>query len=87
MSGNATIFLRHEADDALPCEEAAVLLGVPARALARWSHEFAFPSDVGASGTARFPREQIETLAATLAEAHSVEGAIQQARQRLGHDG
>ena len=75
----------HEVARDLPCAEAAELLGMPPGALERWARELEFPSDVGGGGGApRFPREEIETLRETLASAHSVEGAIREARSRLG---
>jgi hypothetical protein len=83
MSGNATTFPWREAEEELGWEEASRLLDVPPDALVRWSRQLAFPSDVGTEGQPRFRREEIETLRATLVDAHSVEGAIQEARRRL----
>jgi len=84
MSGNATTSEWREAEGELPGEEAARLLDVPADALMRWSRQLEFPIDVGGGGPPRFRREEIETLRATLASAHSVEGAVREARRRLG---
>jgi hypothetical protein len=83
VSGNATTFAWREAEDDLAWEDASRLLDVPPDALVRWSRQLAFPRDVGSDGQPRFRREEIETLRETLADAHSVEGAVQEARRRL----
>lgn len=84
VSGNATTFARREATEELPCEEAAALLGMSACALARWARELEFPHDVGGGAVPRFRRPEVEALRDALASAHSVEGAIREARRRLG---
>jgi hypothetical protein len=82
VSGNVTNVTTHATHLSAP--EAAQALAVPEAALARWTCEFGFPTDVGTDGVARFPREQIEALHATLGASHSVEGAIREAQRRLG---
>lgn len=84
MSGNATTYARRDADDQIACADAALLLDVPATALERWSRQLAFPSEVGQGDGPRFRRDEIDALHATLAHAHSVEGAIREARRKLG---
>jgi hypothetical protein len=84
VSGNATTFAWREAEEELPGEEAARLLDMSEEALVQWSRRLEFPVDVGAEGAARFRREEIETLRTAFASTHSVEGAIREARRRLG---
>jgi len=83
VSGNATTSAWREAEDELEQDDAARLLGVPLETLLRWAHELSFPTDVGAEGAPRFRRVELETLRVALTDAHSVEGAIQEARRRL----
>lgn len=83
VSGNATTSAWRGEDPELDQDEAARLLDVPLDTLLRWSRELAFPSDVGAARTPRFRRDELEALRDALVEAHSVEGAIQEARKRL----
>lgn len=86
MSGNATTFAWREegTDERVAWTEAAQLLDVPAETLARWSQQFAFPSNVGAAPDPCFRRREIEALRTTLPSAHSVEGAIREAQRKLG---
>jgi len=56
---------------------------VPPDALVRWSEHLEFPANVGEALSPRFRRQEIESLRAALATAHSVEGAIREARRRL----
>ncbi len=86
MSGNVTSLAGQLGPAGLACDEAAQLLDVAPAALVQWSRQFGFPADVG-DGSPRFRREEIDVLARTLVNAHSIEGAIQDARNRLGHDG
>lgn len=83
MSGNATGHARRGASEELPWKEAARLLDVPPDALVRWSQHLEFPANVGEDLTPRFRREELEVLRAALANAHSVEGAIREARRLL----
>jgi len=83
MSGNATTSAWREADDGVPCDVAARLLDVPPDALVRWSRQLDFPANVGDEHAPRYRREELETLRTALAAAHSVEGAIREARRKL----
>jgi len=84
VDGNATGPVSWEAEkEDVPWKEAARLIGVPPDALVRWSQQLEFPANVGEDLTPRFRREELEALRATLATAHSVEGAIREARRQL----
>ena len=85
MSGNATTYVWSEpADEDLACCEAARLLDIPDGTLEQWARQFEFPSNVGDEPFPRFRRREIDALCATLPSAHSVEGAIREARRTLG---
>jgi hypothetical protein len=85
VSGNATTSAwPNGGQEQLEQDEAAHLLDVPLDALLRWSRQLEFPADVGAPGAPRFRRREVELLRDALAGAHSVEGAIREARRRLG---
>jgi hypothetical protein len=84
MSGNATTFPWREEGGALEADEAARLLDVPIDVLLSWSRRMEFPHDLGAAGKPRFARREVEALRDALATAHSVEGAVRAAQERLG---
>lgn len=86
VSGNVTTIAR-SAPDPIPCLEAARLLEIAPQALEQWSRKLAFPSVVGGESGISFRREEIEALRATLPASHSVEGAVREARRRLGLPG
>ena len=86
MSGNVTSLAGRETEH-VPSPEAARLLELPPGTLERWACEFSFPRVVGENGVPCFRRDEIDALQATLAASHSVEGAIREARRRLGHEG
>ncbi len=72
-------------DEELVCAEAARLLDVPDETLVQWARQFEFPIAVDdALRSPRYRRREIEALCATLPSAHSVEGAIREARRKLG---
>lgn len=84
MSGNATTFAWREEPDELDGHEAARLLDVPLEVLLSWSRRMEFPHDLGAPGPPRFPRREVQALCDALPTAHSVEGAVRTAQERLG---
>lgn len=86
MSGNATTFRWREPGDELEGEEAARLLDVPLEVLLSWARRMEFPHDVGTADAPRFPRREVEALREALPTAHSVEGAVRAAQERLGGD-
>ena len=83
MSGYATTHARREEAGDLTCAEAAALLGVPPEALEHWSQRLAFPHADGGGVATRFRRSEIEALRDALVNAHSVEGAVRAARDRM----
>lgn len=84
VSGNATTHAWRDADEELPGEEAARLLDVPIDVLLSWTRRMEFPRDVGEPGSPRFARREVEALRDALPTAHSVEGAVRAAQERLG---
>jgi hypothetical protein len=84
MSGNATDRGPADGGETLDCDAAARSLGVAPAVLLGWAERLAFPTDVGSPDAPRFRRSEIEALRATLPQAHSVEGAVRAAQQRLG---
>lgn len=84
MSGYATTHARQQDHEDLSCSEAASLLGIPPAALERWAQRLSFPHDLsgGAAEQPRFKRTEIEALRDALVRTHSVEGAVQAARER-----
>ncbi len=84
MSGNATDRGPANGEETLDREAAARALDVAPAVLAGWVEQLAFPDNVGTPDAPRFRRSEIEALRATLPHAHSVEGAIRAARERLG---
>lgn len=84
MSGNATDRGPADGGETLDCEAAACALDVPPAVLLGWAERLAFPEQVGSPDAPRFRRSEIDALRATLPQAHSVEGAIRAAQQRLG---
>jgi hypothetical protein len=84
VSGNATTSGERDAGDDLDGDEAARLLDVPLEVLLSWARRMEFPRDLGAPGAPRFPRREVEALRDALPTAHSVEGAVRAAQERLG---
>ena len=54
--------------------------------LQTWAERLSFPQNVGEPGAPRFRRSEVDALRAMLPQAHSVEGAIRAAQERLGGD-
>lgn len=71
----------HPDDRVLDRETAAALLAVPPAALRTWTERLAFPREVG---TGAYVRDEIEALRDALPAAHSIAGAVQAARRRVG---
>jgi len=81
VSVRSTLDTPFRDDRVLDREAAAALLEVPPAALRTWTERLAFPREV-AVGT--YVRDEIEALREALPEAHSVVGAVQAARRRVG---
>jgi hypothetical protein len=85
MSGNVTTLVWN-ASDQLSREDAAGLLELAPDLLGRWSTSLGFPQAIGDGQATHFRRDEIEALRATLSASHSVEGAVREARRRLGRE-
>jgi len=87
VSGHATDRGPANGGETLGCDEAASVLAVSPAVLRNWAERLSFPEDVGTPDAPRFRRSEVEALRATLGQAHSVEGAIRAAQERLGGGG